>query len=67
VLVEGLAMIKRHTKKNQRQQQSSIIEREGTIHLSNVMLAARFDQRAAARGPVATAEAPVATQEAPKE
>jgi large subunit ribosomal protein L24 len=79
VLVEGLKMMKRHTKKNQRQAQSSIVEREGTIHISNVMLAARFDQRAGKRAPSETAEAPKAaapeaaapaateTAEAPKE
>jgi large subunit ribosomal protein L24 len=74
VLVEGLKMIKRHTKKNARQAESSIVEREGTIHISNVMLAARFDQRAGARAPaqteavpMKTTEAPAATPEAPKE
>jgi large subunit ribosomal protein L24 len=48
VLVEGLKMIKRHTRKNDKHPQGGIIEREGTIHLSNVMLAARFDGGAAA-------------------
>ena len=74
VLVEGLKMIKRHTKKNARQQQSSIVEREGTIHISNVMLAVRFDERAGARPqaqtaatPAATEAAPIETAEAPKE
>ena len=67
VLVEGLKMMKRHTKKNARQAQSSIVEREGTIHISNVMLAARFDQRAGARAPVETAETPVETVPAPIE
>ena len=61
VLVEGLKMIKRHTKKNARQQQSSIVEREGTIHISNVMLGERFDARAAARPAVETVEAPAET------
>ena len=44
-LVEGLKMIKRHTKRNQRQEQSAIVEREGLIHLSNLMLASRYDER----------------------
>jgi large subunit ribosomal protein L24 len=48
VVVEGLKMIKRHTRKSQRQQQSSIVEREGTIHLSNVVLAAKHDERVGA-------------------
>lgn len=42
VLVEGLKMIKRHTKKNEKQPQGGIIEREGTIHISNVMLASAY-------------------------
>jgi large subunit ribosomal protein L24 len=49
VLVEGLKMIKRHTKQNARTGQGGIIEREGTMHISNVMLAVRFDERAAKR------------------
>lgn len=52
VLVEGLKIIKRHTRKNDKQPQGGIIEREGTIHISNVMLASRFD------GVAAPAEAP---------
>jgi large subunit ribosomal protein L24 len=45
VLIEGLKMIKRHTRKSQDHPQGAIVEREGTIHISNVMLAARFDDR----------------------
>ena len=38
VLVEGVNMVKRHTRPNpQRNNQGGIVEREGTIHLSNVM------------------------------
>ena len=36
--VERLNMIKRHTRPTQQMQQGGIIEREGKIHLSNVML-----------------------------
>jgi large subunit ribosomal protein L24 len=36
--VERVHMIKRHTRPTQQMQQGGIIEREGTIHLSNVML-----------------------------
>ena len=56
VIVEGLAMIKRHTRKSQQHPQGAIIEREGTIHISNVMSAANFDARVARRAP-ATAKA----------
>lgn len=60
VIVEGAKMIKRHMKKGrspQTQQQGAIIEREGTLHISNVMLAAQFDARAAKRGTAAPAPA----------
>jgi large subunit ribosomal protein L24 len=43
VIVEGAAMIKRHTKKNQQNPNGAIIEREGTVHVSNVMKAEAFD------------------------
>ena len=43
VIVEGAAMIKRHVKKNQQQPNGAIVEREGTVHVSNVMKADRFD------------------------
>jgi len=36
VIVEGVQMIKRHTRKSQEHPQGAIIEREGTIHISNV-------------------------------
>jgi large subunit ribosomal protein L24 len=49
VIVEGLHMIKKHMRKNQNQPQGAIIEREGTIHISNVMAAGKFDARAAKR------------------
>ncbi|MGA3181722.1 MAG: 50S ribosomal protein L24 [Verrucomicrobiota bacterium] len=48
-VVEGLHMIKRHTKKNQQNPQGAIVEREGTAHISNLMAAEKFDARAAAR------------------
>ncbi len=38
VTVEGLAIIKRHTRPTQKNQQGGIIEREGSIHVSNLML-----------------------------
>jgi large subunit ribosomal protein L24 len=50
VIVEGLQMVKRHTRKSQQHPQGAILEREGTIHLSNVMKAADFDARATKRG-----------------
>jgi large subunit ribosomal protein L24 len=39
VIVEGAQMIKRHTRKSQQHPNGAIIEREGTIHISNVKIA----------------------------
>jgi len=50
VIVEGVKMIKRHMRKSQQYPQGKIVEREGSIHLSNVMLAAKYDARVAKRG-----------------
>ncbi|MBC8282399.1 MAG: 50S ribosomal protein L24 [Nitrospinae bacterium] len=36
--VEKLNMVKRHTKGDGKSKQSAIIEKEGTIHISNVLL-----------------------------
>jgi len=36
VIVEGVRLIKKHTKGNQMNPQGGIIEREGPIHISNV-------------------------------
>ena len=41
--VEGVAMMKRHLKKSQEHPQGTIAEREGSIHLSNLMLQSIFD------------------------
>jgi large subunit ribosomal protein L24 len=49
-IVEGLQMIKRHMRKGQDHPQGAIVEREGSIHLSNLMRADQFDARAAKRG-----------------
>jgi large subunit ribosomal protein L24 len=57
VIVEGAKMIKRHTRKNQQNPQGAIIEREGSIHISNVMKADKYDARAAKRGVAAPAQA----------
>lgn len=57
VIVEGVQMIKRHTRKSQENPQGAIVEREGTVHISNVMKAENFDARAGKRGAAATAKA----------
>jgi large subunit ribosomal protein L24 len=57
VIVEGARMIKKHTRKSQTHPNGAIVEREGTIHISNVMKAEDFDARAAKRGGGAPAKA----------
>ena len=59
VIVEGVKMIKKHTKarSNQNRPEGAIIEREGSIHVSNVMVAERFDSKASKRGNTAPAQA----------
>lgn len=49
VIVEGVHMIKRHMRKSQANPQGKIVEREGSLHISNVMNAEAFDARAAKR------------------
>lgn len=44
-IVEGLAMVKKHQAKTQEQPEGAIVEREGSIHLSNLMLASSYDER----------------------
>lgn len=56
VIVEGVALIKRHTRKSQQHPNGAIIEREGTIHISNVMPVTAYDARVAKRGGAASAE-----------
>lgn len=47
VIVEGVNMIKKHQKATQENPEGAIIEREGTIAYSNVMLAERYDKKSA--------------------
>ncbi len=37
-IVEGINFVKRHTRRSQKNPQGGIIEREATIHISNLML-----------------------------
>jgi large subunit ribosomal protein L24 len=50
VVIEGVKMVKRHTRRSQQNPQGAIIEREASIHISNVMRADQFDSRASKRG-----------------
>jgi len=42
VVIEKVAMIKRHTKASQKSPQGGILDKEGSIHISNVAL---FDEK----------------------
>ena len=53
VIVEGIRMIKRHMRKSQQYPNGQIVEREGTIHISNVMKVADFDARQVKHGAAA--------------
>lgn len=55
VIVEGARMLKRHMRKSQQHPQGAIVEREGSVHVSNVMKADVYDARAAKRGGAAAA------------
>ena len=51
VFVEGVNIQKKHLRKSQQNPNGSIVEREGSIHVSNVMKAEKYDKR---RNAVAT-------------
>ena len=57
VLVEGVRMTKKHMRKSQQYPNGQIVDREGSIHLSNVMKAELYDARASKRGSAAPAQA----------
>ncbi len=42
-VIEGVAMLKRHTKKSQEHPNGAIVEREGSVHISNLMKQEAFD------------------------
>lgn len=50
VIIEGVKMIKKHQRKNPQNPNGAIITREGSVHISNVMLAEKHDARVAKRG-----------------
>jgi large subunit ribosomal protein L24 len=41
--IEAVALVKRHTKKSQEHPQGAIVEREGSVHISNLMLKSVYD------------------------
>lgn len=42
VVIENVALLKRHTRPSQQNPQGGIVEKEGSIHISNVLL---FDEK----------------------
>ncbi len=55
LIVEGAKLIKKHLRRSQQNPNGAIVEREGTIHISNVMKVEEFERRAAKRGKPAIA------------
>ena len=51
--IEGVAMMKRHLKKSQEHPQGTIAEREGSVHISNLMLQSVFDASKRQKAPAA--------------
>jgi large subunit ribosomal protein L24 len=45
VIIEGVNFIKKSARKSQEQPQGGIVEREGALHISKVMLASAYDSR----------------------
>jgi large subunit ribosomal protein L24 len=60
VIVEGVNFIKKATRKSQDQPQGGIVEREGALHISKVMLASAYDSRKG--GTASSSNAPAATE-----
>ena len=46
VLIEGVRIIKKHTRKSQENPSGAIIEREGPLHVSNVKLLEKGETKA---------------------
>lgn len=49
VIVEGVRMTKKHMRKSQQHPNGQILDREGPIHISNVIKAEKFDARKPAK------------------
>jgi len=62
VIIEGAHMIKKHMRKSQLYPNGKIVEREGSIHISNVMKAEKYDARAARHAASVPAPMPAPAQ-----
>jgi large subunit ribosomal protein L24 len=66
VIIEGVNFIKKHTRKSPQQPEGGIIEREGALHISKVMLASEYDKRKGAKAAAETAAPEAAEKPAKK-
>jgi large subunit ribosomal protein L24 len=66
VIIEGVNFIKKHARKSPQQPEGGIIEREGALHISKVMLATEYDKRKGAKAAAETAAAEAAEKPAKK-
>lgn len=48
LVIEGVNLVKKHQKATQEKPEGAIVEREGSVHYSNVALAAKIDAKAKA-------------------
>jgi large subunit ribosomal protein L24 len=49
IIVEGVNLVKRHERKTQDNPEGSIVEREASLHYSNIMLSSRHTDRVSRR------------------
>jgi len=63
VIVEGVNFIKKAARKSQEQPQGGIVEREGALHISKIMLASAYDSR---KGTASSSAKPAAETESAK-
>ena len=52
-IVEGVNIVKKHTRKTEKNPSGGITEREAPLHVSKLMLASKYDARKAKRGAAA--------------
>lgn len=51
VVIEGVRKIRKAVRKSQQHPDGGFVEREAPLHISNVMLASRYDERRGGKGP----------------
>jgi large subunit ribosomal protein L24 len=56
VIIEGVNFIKKHSRKTPNQPEGGIVEREGALHISKVMLASEYDKRKGAKAAAESAQ-----------